>query len=85
MARDAGERWVLAQDDSRFTLQLAVFSQRKSAERFVGGLSLGGPIHIYPVRKNGSTQFAVLYGSYANRAEADREKHRRGHLKPWVR
>ena len=83
--RDDGERWASAQDNNRFTLQLAVFSKRDSARKFIAQHALSGQVGIYPVRKGKSTQFAVLYGSYANRAEADRAKSRLKHLKPWVR
>ena len=82
---DAGERWVLAQSKDRFTLQLAVFSTREAARKFVAQLSLAGRVAIYPVRKARSTQFAVLYGSYATRSDADRAKQKLEYLKPWRR
>ena len=82
---DAGERWVLAQNENHYTLQLAVFSQRESARQFIARQSLPGPIRIYPVHRNQSTQFAVLYGSFTVRKDADREQRRIKQLKPWVR
>ena len=82
---DAGERWVLAQGKDRFTLQLAVFSTREAARKFITQLSLPGRVAIYPVRKARSTQFAVLYGSYAKRSDADQAKQKLKNLKPWLR
>ena len=82
---NAGERWVRVQKENRFTLQLAVFSKQASARKFIKQQSLSGQIGIYPIRKGQTTQFAVLYGSYAKRTEADKAKQRLKHLKPWVR
>ena len=83
--RDAGERWVLAQKEDHFTLQLAVFSKRESAWKFIAQQSLSGEVAIYPVRKGKTGQFVVLYGSYVKRADADRAKQRLKDLKPWPR
>ena len=82
---DDGERWASAQDNNRFTLQLAVFSKRESARKYIAQHALSGQVGIYPVRKGKTTQFAVLYGSYAKRTDADSAKSRLKHLKPWVR
>ncbi len=82
---DPDERWVLAQAQDHFTLQLAVFSQRASARTFIARTSLPGRTGIYPVHKGKTRQYAVLYGSYRTRAEADRAKRNLKQLKPWVR
>jgi hypothetical protein len=82
---DAPERWVLAQNGNRFTLQLAVFSKRASAQKFITQHSLSGQVGIFVMRKGRTTRFAVLYGSYVKRAEAERAKQRLKHLNPWMR
>jgi hypothetical protein len=82
---DAAERWVLAQNGNRFTLQLAVFSKRESAQKFIAQQSLSGQIGIFTMHKGRTTQFAVLYGSYVKRADAQRAKQRLKHLNPWMR
>lgn len=84
-SRDDGERWASTQDNKHFTLQLAVFSKRESARKFIAQHKLTGQAGIFPNRKGKTTQFTVLYGSYAKRADADRAKSRLKHLKPWVR
>lgn len=84
-SQDAETHWVLAQQASHFTLQLAVFSTKEPARKFIAKQSLGGLLVIYPMRKGRTTQYAVLYGSYEKRADADRAKKRLKHLKPWVR
>ena len=73
------------QKDNRYTLQLGVFSARESAKKFIAQHSLSGRVGIYPKRKGKTTQFVVLYGSYAKRSDADRAKKRLKRLKPWVR
>jgi len=82
---DAGEILAPTQHEDRFTLQLGVFSMRDSAQKFIAQQSLSGKALLYPVRKGKTTQFAVLYGSYAKRSDADRAKKQFMRFKPWVR
>lgn len=84
-SRTTGERWVRAQNTKHYTLQLAVFSKQESAQRFIRQQSLSGPVHVYPLRKGKKTQFAVVYGSYAKRPDAERARQRLKQLKPWIR
>ena len=81
----AGKSWVLEQNGNHFTLQLAVFSTSKAARNFIDQESLNGLIASHPVYKDERVLYAVLYGSYRNRSEADNAKRSLGHLKPWIR
>lgn len=81
----AGKSWVLEQNKNHFTLQLAVFSTSKAARNFIDQESLNGLIASHPVYKDKRVLYAVLYGSYRNRSEADNAKQSLGHLKPWIR
>jgi len=80
-----GERWVRARNKKHFTLQLAVFSRQDSARKYITLQSLSGPVHIYPLGQGKATQFAVIYGSYAKRKDAERARQRLQQLKPWIR
>ena len=82
---DAGERWVTAQPDGHFTLQLGAFSERAYAADFIAQQSLPAPVYVYAVRKGSLTQYLVLHGSFADRAQAEPAKQRFSRLKPWLR
>ena len=81
----ADKSWVLEQNENYFTLQLAVFSTPKAARNFIDQESLSGVVASHPVYKDKRVLYAVLYGSYRNRSEADNAKRSLGHLKPWIR
>jgi len=81
----SGKSWVLEQNENHFTLQLAVFSTSKAAQNFIEQESLSGIISNYPVHKDKRVLYAVLYGSFRNRSEAENAKRSLGHLKPWIR
>ena len=82
---DAGERWVTAQRDSHFTLQLGAFSERAYAADFIARESLPAPVYVYAVRKGSLTQYLVLHGSFVDRAQAEPARQRFSRLKPWLR
>jgi septal ring-binding cell division protein DamX len=82
---DMDKRWVLSQREDHYTLQLAAFSTRESARKFIAQQPPGRKAHIYPVRKSQTIHFLVLHGSYKTRSEADRAKQRMKNIKPWVR
>ncbi len=79
------DRWVLQQDDNHFTLQLGAFSTPEAAEDFVDRQSLSGVIASYPVLKDKRVLYAVLYGSYEKRTQAEQARRSLGRLKPWIR
>ena len=81
----AGKKWILEQNENHFTLQLAAFSTSKAAQNFIDRESLSGIVANHPVHKDNRVLYAVLYGSYRNRSDADNAKRSLGHLKPWIR
>jgi len=81
----AGKSWVLKQDKNHFTLQLAAFNTSKAAQNFIDQESLSGIVVNYPMYKDNRALYAVLFGSYRNRSEADNAKRSLRHLKPWIR
>jgi len=82
---DAGERWVGSQRASHFTLQLGAFSERAYAEEFIAQESVPAPVYVYAIRKGSLTQYLVLHGSFADRAQAEPAKQRFSRLQPWLR
>lgn len=84
-ASNAGERWLLAQNGTHFTVQLGAFSQRASASRFIAQESLPAPVYIIARRRDNTIQYLVLHGSFALRADAEHTKRRFKHLQPWLR
>ena len=82
---DAGKKWLLAQRESHFTLQLGAFSETAFASTFIAQESLPAPVHILPLRRGKATQYLVLHGSFARREDAEQIKQRFKHLKPWLR
>lgn len=82
---DSGERWVSSQRATHFTLQLGAFSERAYAADFIAQESLPAPVYVYPVRKGSLTQYLVLHGSFADRAQAEPAKQRFRRLQPWLR
>ncbi len=82
---DPGSRWIMAQRERHYTLQLGAFSSRNAAIQFITQQSLPAPTYSYPVRKENSTQYLVLHGAYAERAQAESRQRQLAHLKPWLR
>lgn len=74
-----------AQAPEHFTLQLGAFSAKESALSFITQNSLGGKASVQRRRKGDTGQYLVLYGSYATRAQADKDKQRLATFQPWVR
>lgn len=83
--KSVGKAWVFAQDKHHYTLQLAVFSSLKAADKFRSENNLQGIVAIAPLGKDRQGQFVVLNGSYKTKSEAERQKQRYKKLKPWVR
>jgi len=77
--------WVLEQNENYSTLQLVVFSTSKSGRNFIDQESLSEIVANHPVYEDRRVLYALLYGSYRNRSEADNAKRSIGHLKPWIR
>jgi len=82
---DVGKVWILAQDPSHYTLQLAVFGSLKAAQQFSADNQLKGTVAIAPLGKDKDGQFVVLNGSFKDKAAAEALKQQYKNLKPWVR
>ena len=84
-----GNDWVLAQDDGSYTLQLLASPNRQAVNDFIVTGGLQGSSAVMEFTKSGGTWFAVLYGSYPDRATAlaaaTRVSAEIGAVEPWVR
>ncbi len=81
----ADQAWILGQNEDNYTLQLATFSSYEAARKFAADTHLKGTVAIAPLLQGKQTQYVVLNGSFANKAEADKRKQQNKKLKPWVR
>ena len=64
---------------------MGAFSTREAALTFIRQESLPVTVYVYPLQKEKTVQYLVLYGSFAARSNADPAKLKYGRLKPWLR
>jgi len=85
----AGHDWVLAQDPLRYTLQLLGSRDEATVRKAVKGGRLGENAHYYRIQYRGSDWYVLVYGSFADRAQAARAARKLpaqpGAGKPWIR
>jgi septal ring-binding cell division protein DamX/type II secretory pathway predicted ATPase ExeA len=68
-----GAKWLKAQPADYFTIQLAGSPDEKSIIRYITRSSLDGELaYVLLERKNRSSWYVVLHGSFESRAEANR-------------
>ena len=81
--------WIMGQDPNHFTLQLLGTGQRSSLEAFVTKHKLRGSVSIYKTIRNDKPWYALVYGSYANRSQAQQASKNLpkslAKVKPWIR
>lgn len=84
-----GHDWVLAQDPQHYTLQLLGSRDEATVRKAVKGGRLGGNAHYYRIQYRGSDWYVLVYGAFADRAEAARAARKLpgqpGAGKPWIR
>jgi DamX protein len=64
--------WLLAQDPTRYTVQLGSALSQEKASAFVDKYSLQGRVVAVKVVRGGNSNYIVLYNSYATLADAAR-------------
>lgn len=84
-----GSRWLQAQADNNFTLQLMAVKDEKTARQFIEAHHLHDKAAYFPVTRNGQTLYAVVYGSFSRRSEAAQAAKSLpaawGSPSPWIR
>ena len=81
--------WIRQQPGNHFTLQLFATSSREKRDRFVAQQAHPERFAILETRRNGVSWYAVTYGDYTTRAEANAASASLpplvGRVEPWVR
>ena len=79
------ESWILAQNPKHFTIQIATLSSKKTLHEFVHKQPYPESVAYYRLKRNGRLLYAVTYGTFAKRSDAEKAALRLGFVKPWVR
>jgi len=83
------ESWIRTQPGTHFTLQLLATASREQRDKFLLQQTHPERFATFRTRRGGATWYALAYGSYASRADADAAAAALpsdlSRLKPWVR
>ena len=77
--------WIRGRNPQHFTLQLSAMSSEKAAKDFIEQQSQAGSFAYYRKKQKGQNFYIAIYGSFANRTDAEKAAARFAPLKPWIR
>lgn len=77
--------WIRGRNPKHFTLQLAAMSGEQAVKEFIKQQSQAGSFAYYRKKQKGRNFYVVIYGSFANRADAEKAAARFAQLRPWIR
>lgn len=81
--------WVLAQEDSRYTIQLLGSGDAQRVREYIQSQRDPSEFASYPTVSNGRSLYIVVYGLFSDKAAADAAATRlpaeTGKVSPWVR
>jgi len=77
--------WIRGRHPGHFTLQLGAMSGEQAIKEFIKKQSQGGSFAYYRKKQKGRNFYVAIYGSFANRADAEKAAARFAPLKPWIR
>ncbi|MGB6010213.1 MAG: SPOR domain-containing protein [Desulfobacterales bacterium] len=77
--------WIRDRNPKHFTLQLAAMSGEQAGKEFIKQQSQAGSFAYYRKKQKGRNFYVVIYGSFANRADAEKAAARFAQLRPWIR
>jgi len=81
--------WIRQQPGNHFTLQLFATSSRDKRDQFVAQQTNPERFATFETRRNGVAWYAVIYGNFATRAEANAATASLpsavGRVEPWIR
>ncbi|MDH3566153.1 MAG: SPOR domain-containing protein [Desulfobacteraceae bacterium] len=77
--------WIRDRNPKHFTLQLAAMSGEQAVKEFIKQQSQAGSFAYYRKKQKGRNFYVVIYGSFANRADAEKAAARFAPLRPWIR
>jgi DamX protein len=82
-------QWLRRQPSDHFTLQLLATSSREKRDQFVNRQAQPERFATFETRRNNAAWYAVTYGSFATRAEANAAAAALpssvGRVEPWIR
>ena len=77
--------WIRDRNPKHFTLQLAAMSGEQAVKEFIKQQSQAGSFAYYRKKQKGRNFYVVIYGSFANRVDAEKAAARFAPLRPWIR
>jgi len=77
--------WIKGRNPQHFTLQLAVMSGEQAVKDFIKQLAQSGIFSYYRTKQKGQDFYVAIFGSFADRADAEKAAARFDSLKPWIR
>ena len=84
-ARVENGSWIGKQNPNHFTLQLAALSSKQAAKDLVEKQSQPGIFAHCRITQKNKVLYIAIYGSFSNRAEAQKAAARFASLNPWIR
>jgi septal ring-binding cell division protein DamX len=77
--------WIRGRNPEHFTLQLAAMSGEQAVKEFIKQQTQAGSFAYYRKKQKGRNFYVAIYGSFVNRAVAEKAAARFAPLKPWIR
>jgi len=77
--------WIKGRNPAHLTLQLAAMSSQQAVKEFISKQSQSGSFAYYRKKQKGRHLYIAIYGSFANRTEAEKTAVLFAPLKPWIR
>jgi septal ring-binding cell division protein DamX len=77
--------WIRSRNPTHFTIQLAAMSAEQAVKKFIRQQSQVGIFAYYRKKQKGRDFYIAIYGSFANRVDAEKAAARFAQSKPWIR
>jgi septal ring-binding cell division protein DamX len=77
--------WIRSRNPTHFTIQLAAMSAEQAVKKFIRQQSQAGIFAYYRKKQKGRDFYIAIYGSFANRVDAEKAAARFAQSKPWIR
>jgi hypothetical protein len=77
--------WIKSRNPTHFSIQLAAMSDEQAVKKFIKQQVQTGTFAYYRKKQKGQNFYIAIYGSFANRVDAEKAADRFAQLKPWIR
>ncbi len=77
--------WIRKRNSKHFTLQLAAVSSEQALKQLIKKHTRSGVFSYYRRKHKGRDLYIAIYGSFSNRADAEKAAANFAPLKPWIR